>query len=104
MGGSVEDNVKRWISQFEPKEGEPKIERPKEGDLLKTTWVDIAGTYVAETRPGSGVKLNKPGWRMIAAVIEAKDGLYFVKAVGPKATVAKSADAIRKYGASAKPE
>jgi hypothetical protein len=104
MGGSVDANVERWLTQFDPKEGEPKVERPKAEDAQKITWVDVAGTYVAETRPGSGVRHNKPGWRMIGAVIETSDdGLYFVKAVGPKATIAKSADAIRKYGKSAKP-
>jgi hypothetical protein len=102
--GSVDGNIQRWIGQFDPKEGEPRIERPKPDDKLKVTWVDVAGTYVAETKPGSGVRLNKPGWRMLAAIVEADDGLYFVKAVGPKATIAKNADAIRKYVGSAKPE
>lgn len=104
LGGTAEANVQRWLGQFDPKEGEPAIERPKDGDAPKITWVDVAGTYVAETRPGSGVRLNKPGWRMIAAVVETADAMYFVKAIGPKATIAKNADAIRAYGKSAKPE
>ena len=102
MGGSVDANVQRWLGQFNPKDGEPAIEKPKDGDKPKITWVDVAGTYVAETRPGSGQRLNKPGWRMIAAVVEAEDGYYFVKAVGPKATIAKNADAIKAYARSAK--
>lgn len=103
MGGSAEANVQRWLGQFEPKDGEPKIEKPKDGDALKITWVEVGGTYVAETRPGSGTRLNKPGWKLIGAVIESSDGFYFVKAVGPKKTIEKNAADIRKYGSSAKP-
>ena len=102
MGGSAEANIQRWLAQFEPKEGEPTIEKPKEGAVLKLTTVDVSGTYVAETRPGSGQKLNKPGWRMIAVVVEHAEGTYYVKAVGPKASIEKSAAAIRAYAASAK--
>ncbi len=103
MGGSPDANVQRWLAQFEPKDGEPKIEKPKDGESPKITWVEVGGTYVAETRPGSGQRLNKPGWKMIAAVIESGDGFYFLKAVGPKATIEKNAADIRKYGASGKP-
>ena len=105
MGGSVEANIARWLGQFDPKEGEPSIVKPKDEKAdPKITIVDVTGTYVAETRPGSGEKLNKPGWRMIAAVVESKEGTYYVKAVGPKASIAKNADAIKAYAASAKPE
>lgn len=101
LGGSTQANIDRWVAQFDPKDGEPVVEKPKEGAALKVTFVDVSGTYVAETRPGSGVRLNKPGWRMIAAVVEHEAGVYFVKAVGPKASIAKSAEAIRAYAASA---
>lgn len=101
-GGSPEANVQRWLAQFDPKDGEPKIEKPKDGVTPKITLVEVAGTYVAETRPGSGVKHNKPGWSMIAAVVEGGGKTLFVKAVGPKATIEKQADAIRAYIRGAK--
>jgi hypothetical protein len=66
--------------------------------------VDVAGTYVAERMPGMGQRENKPGWRMIAAVVESGGDQLYVKAVGPKATIAKNEAAIRKYIASAKNE
>jgi len=104
LGGSTEANIQRWLTQFDPKEGEPKIEKPKDDAAIKITFVDVSGRYVAETRPGSGVKLDKPGWRMIGAVVESKEGVLFVKALGPKASIAKSEAAIRAYISSAKPE
>jgi hypothetical protein len=51
--------------------------------------VDVTGTYVAEVTPGASEHFNKPGWRQIAALIETPGGPYFVKAIGPAATLAK---------------
>lgn len=104
MGGSADANVKRWLAQFDPKDGTPSIEVPLKDQQPEITFVDVAGTYVAETSPGSGEKLNKPGWRMIAAVVDGEGGMYFVKAIGPKATIEKNAEAIRAYIRSAKAE
>ena len=56
---------------------------------LKITLVDVSGTYVAEVTPGSAERLNKPGFRQLAAVVETPSGPHFVKVVGPARTVAK---------------
>ena len=56
------------------------------GDL-KVTTVDVSGTYVAEVKPGSAERHNKPNYRMRAAVVETPGGPYFVKLTGPAATV-----------------
>jgi hypothetical protein len=49
----------------------------------------LSGTYVAEVTPGSSERFNKPGFRLRAAVIETKEGPYFVKLTGPEKTVAR---------------
>ena len=41
-------------------------------------------------RPGAGERLNKPNFRMRAAVLETARGPYFVKFTGPAATVAQA--------------
>jgi hypothetical protein len=56
---------------------------------LALTSVDVSGTYVAETSPGSSEHLNKPGFRLRAAVVEGPGGPYFVKLTGPARTVAR---------------
>lgn len=90
-GGSIEDNLERWASQFEAEDGEPArddmrvMNRTIAG--LKATEAELSGTYVAETFPGSGERVNKPGWRMRAAIVESGHGPYYVKLVGPEATV-----------------
>ena len=89
-GGSVDANIDRWVGQFEQPGG--GAARPGQrsafsvGDL-KVTTIDVAGTYIAETSPGSGTRHNKPKFRMRAAVVETPRGPYFIKFTGPQNTV-----------------
>lgn len=92
-GGGAQANLERWINQMSQPDGRPskdvaKTSQQKAGDLALTI-VDVAGTYVAETRPGSSERFNKPGFRLRAAVVEGRGGPYFVKLTGPAKTVAK---------------
>ena len=93
QGGSVEANMDRWISQMQQPDGKSSKQVAK-----TTTWnshgfkvsvVDVSGTYVAETAPGSNQRLNKPGFRQIAAVVETPNGNYYVKCTGPAKTVTR---------------
>ena len=99
QGGSATANVERWIRQMQQPEGNAKepLTQKLESNGLQITTVDVAGTYVAESSPGSGQFLNKPGFRLLAAVIETPAGSYYVKLVGPENTVAKWNDSFTSY-------
>jgi hypothetical protein len=75
---------------------DPKQER-FETNGLKVTSVDVSGTYVAETAPGSGIFHNKPAYRLRAAVVETPNGSYYVKLVGPEKTVTHWNDSFLSY-------
>jgi len=62
-----------------------------------------AGRYVAEVTPGSSERFDKPGFRMIAAYIDAPDGPYYMKLVGPQATIAKWHDSVQTFLKSMRP-
>ena len=99
QGGTPAANVERWASQIKNADGS-KAKTTEEGfttNDLKVTAVDGTGTYVAETAPGSGEFLNKPGFRLRAAVIETPNGSYYVKLVGPEKTVTPWNDAFVGY-------
>ena len=94
QGGSVQANMDRWIGQMAQPDGKASKDVAKTSTMqtatgLKVSLVDVSGTYVAEVTPGSTERLNKPGFRQIAAVVETPDGPYFVKLTGPAGTVAK---------------
>ncbi|HBP23866.1 MAG TPA: hypothetical protein DEA08_39570 [Planctomycetes bacterium] len=91
-GGDVAANMKRWIGQLQQPDGSSsqdaaKRATRKQGGLTIHT-LDLSGTYVAETRPGSGERVNRPNQRLLAAVIEGADGPYFVKLIGPADAIA----------------
>jgi len=101
QGGSTAANVERWVSQMKQADGESPKEATKPAHLetngLQVTTVDISGTYVAETAPGSGEFHNKPGYRLRAAVVETPKGSYYVKLVGPEKTVAQWNESFMTY-------
>jgi hypothetical protein len=94
QGGGVQANIDRWISQMAQPDGRASREvattttlQTKSG--MKVSLVDVTGTYVAEIKPGSSERFNKPGFRLRAAVVDTPRGPYFVKLTGPAATVAR---------------
>lgn len=93
QGGNVEANLERWIGQMTQPDGRPSKQVAKTTKFtsrgLAVTLVELSGTYVAEVTPGSSERFNKPGFRLRAAVIETKEGPYFVKLTGPEKTVAR---------------
>lgn len=95
IGGSADANLARWIGQFEQPDGADPMTRAtrsvkNRGDLVFHE-LEISGTFVAEIMSASmmstGERENKPNWRMLAAVVESPHGPYYVKLVGPDATV-----------------
>ena len=87
QGGSAAANIERWVGQMKQAEGSSPKQESLEVNGLKVTTVDVAGTYVGETAPGSGMFHNKPAYRLRAAVVETPNGSYYVKLVGPEKTV-----------------
>jgi hypothetical protein len=97
QGGSTAANVERWIDQMKQAEGGSAKQESLEVNGLKVTTVDVTGTYVAETAPGSGTFNNKPGFRLRGAVVETPNGSYFVKLVGPEKTVTRWNESFLSY-------
>jgi hypothetical protein len=101
QGGSTDANIERWASQFEQPDG-----RLSSRALLNSTRkvhgmnvhdVELSGTYVAETTPGSGERVRKEGWKMLASILEAPDGPHYAKLVGPAATVTHWEASFRRF-------
>ena len=87
-GGGVEDNIARWIAQFEAA-APPKRETRTVHDLRVYT-VEVSGTYLASGGPMMQAQAKKPGYRLFGAIVEAPRGLVFFKCTGPAATIARA--------------
>ncbi len=89
--GSVDDNLDRWLGQFQQPDGKKsrdvaKIEKKKFGGQ-EATYVSVVGRFVAGAMPGATEAVDKPDQRMLAAIVESPSGPYYFKLVGSKATV-----------------
>ena len=86
-GGGPAENLERWYGQFTPVDGRPArdaaVITKRTVHSLRVTSIDLAGAYRAAP---SGAP--KPGFHLLAAVIEGPGGPWFLKAVGPEGTVA----------------
>jgi len=85
-GGGTQANVDRWYGQFaEPKDKlNPKSEEKTVGGV-KITYVQAEGTY--NSGPPLGQKVPMPGFALLGAIVEGKQGSVFVKMTGPKELV-----------------
>jgi len=93
-GGSVEDNLERWYGQFEQPDHRPSREAAlvttQTVNALRVTVADLTGAYTPGMSAGGRAKERRPGFRMLAAIVEAPDGPWFFKAVGPAATIGQA--------------
>ncbi|MSS73181.1 MAG: hypothetical protein EXS64_17065 [Candidatus Latescibacteria bacterium] len=93
QGGSVEDNLARWYGQFQQSDGSASKDKAKVDKKtvsgMPVTVVDVSGTYSpGSMNPMMGAGPEpKPGYRMLAAIVETAQGAYFFKLTGPEHTV-----------------
>ncbi|MBL8860144.1 MAG: hypothetical protein JNL28_16660 [Planctomycetes bacterium] len=107
-GGSVEPNLQRWASQFTQPDGSNSRAALKQSNSMlggmDMIEVDLSGTYTVDERAMGGDKqYNEPNWRMLLSWIQSPTGNYYVKVVGPAATVAHWEPSFRTFVRSAAP-
>jgi len=87
QGGGVQANLDRWQGQFPEKSTAPKTGKQTVAGLPVTT-IDVKGTYAWSPSPMSPEKINKPGYRMLGAIVEAPQGAVFFKFTAQEKTLA----------------
>jgi hypothetical protein len=96
QGGSVDDNIERWVKQLEPTTS--RVERTtRTAGGLAITRVEVSGTYTPMQMGGKSPGGPRPGYRLVGEIVEAPSGPWFFKLLGPDGTVkaaAKELDAL----------
>lgn len=89
-GGSVEENVVRWSGQVRDADGAPvpPTSETQTVDGMQVTVVEMTGTV-----SGMGIDGVNPDWTLRGAIIQAPQGLLFIKMYGPADTMAAHAEA-----------
>jgi hypothetical protein len=89
-GGGVEANIDRWEKQFldaDKKTPKAKVEK-KKGVNVEATRVEVSGRYVAPVVIGQSARYDKPGYRLVGAIVITPEAGYFFKLTGPEKTIA----------------
>lgn len=90
QGGGVDANIDRWVGQFQAPDGGPADKLAKREDKtvngIRVTILDLTGTYLFKPFPMAPKATPKPGYRMLAAIVEGSDAPVFFKLTAPKKT------------------
>lgn len=97
--GSIDANIERWHKQFTQPDGsntkdKAKTEKKKIAgqDVIV---VDISGTYMDAPGP-QAPGVPRKDYRMLAAIVQTKNGNVFIKFYGPQKTVTENAAGFNK--------
>jgi hypothetical protein len=87
QGGSLDDNIGRWVRQFNPLAGAP-LKATGQVNGMTVTRVEVAGSYHPMQMPGApAAPATLASARLIGAIVDTPSGFWFFKLTGPDATV-----------------
>ena len=90
--GSTKDNIDRWVGQFTNPDGSPVSDAKQTSSKVSgfnVTKVEVAGKFQSGMVPQGQQEAAQAGVRMLAAIVETNGGPYYIKFIGPTATVAE---------------
>ena len=89
--GSVEDNLKRWQKLFKDEDGNPpKIESKKvQAKNTEVTRAETSGHYYPTAFPGTPKQPDRPGARLLGAIVTGEKSSYYIRMIGPDKTMKK---------------
>ncbi len=100
-GRMIATHMDRWIDEFVQDDGassrDAAVRREYRVNDLPVYCIAVSGRYVAESSPGSGVRVERPGHSMLGAYIVAPGGDYIVKLWGPESVVSHHAAAFDRF-------
>jgi hypothetical protein len=91
LGGTPEENVKRWKAKFKPPEDKTiddvsKVSKFKIGSK-EATYFEVYGTYIDKPFPMATKFELRPDYRMIAIQYDGDAHTYHMLLIGPAATI-----------------
>jgi hypothetical protein len=103
QGGTIDQNVARWFSQFTSGPGDPVPTRSlTRVGSLPVTLVTAAGSYSSGTGMGAAPAM-KSGYALHGAMAEGPNGAVFFKLTGPRRSVVAAGRDFDALVASLKP-
>lgn len=85
QGGGVQENLDRWVSQFENPKQPTRTQAEVAG--FPVYRVTVTGDYLAPSGPMMQSSGTKKGFALLGAIVEGPAGRVFFKVTGPAKTV-----------------
>ncbi len=88
--GSPQDNIDRWVGQFTTADGAPVTNADlKELEIngQKVSRVEVTGRFASNMAMQGQAQAPVDDQRLIAAIVSTASGPYYLKLLGPNATV-----------------
>jgi len=87
IGGSIDDNLERWSGQFGYLFSDSEVNKRVENiNGMQVSIISIIGTYT-NTMAFSNATQPKPNYRLLGAIADTPDGLYYFKLTGPNTLI-----------------
>jgi hypothetical protein len=102
QGGTVDDNIARWVGQFD-KPGKP-VRSQSTINGMTVSRVTVDGTYLAPGGMNMAPTAQKKDYRLLGGIVAGPSGNVFYKFTGPRKTVEQATQAFDAMLASVKPE
>lgn len=102
VGGGVQANVDRWITQFRMPEGVIPETETLTVDGIEVTLVELRGTFMGMGGPFAGGGETKPDWMMLGAAFKGEPQSFYIKMTGPLAAVDALEEDFRSFVKSAR--
>ncbi len=101
QGGGIEDNIDRWVGQFENPSTPLRSTQTVHG--LSISRVKVHGTYLAPGGPTMESQGAKPDFVLLGAIVTGPKGAVFFKFTGPAKTLEAAAAEFDRMLGSIKP-
>ena len=85
QGGGVQENIDRWVGQFEHPSQPQRSQAQVAG--FNVYRVHVTGAYLAPSGPMMQSTGTKAGYALSGAIVEGPNGRVFFKLTGPEKTV-----------------
>jgi hypothetical protein len=100
QGGGIDDNIDRWIGQFDKPDTPVRSKTTVNG--MEVSRVAVDGTYLAPGGMNMAPTAEKKNYRLLGGIVAGPGGYVFYKFTGPRKTVARATKEFDAMLASAK--
>ena len=85
QGGDTEQNIERWINEFENAQNPERSVHTRGG--LEVSRLRVRGTHLAHAGMGGPAEDQQANYELLGAIVEGPSGPVFFKLTGPAAVV-----------------